>query len=172
MDVNQELLAHGLLLQWLQPFVNILPELGLLIGVGNIGYGLAHLELLRNFGDVISSFNILHILELRMLFALIDFLKRLPDRIEVGEGPGKPGDWDRISFEQFDAHHLKILFGLLVNVVVVGIEGKLYSVLDPAALLQALEVSAEVGEVDSIAGEDIAHPAESSGSVQRNSSDI
>ena len=54
----------------------------------------------------------------------------------------------------------------------IGIEGKLYSVLNPATLLQALEVSAEVCEVDSIAGEDIAHPAESSGSVQRNSSDI
>ena len=107
-----------------------------------------------------------------MFFALVDIQKSLPDRIEISMCSGKPGDCNWISFEEFDAHNLKILFGLLVDVVVIRIEGKLYSVLDPAALLQALEVSAEVGEVDSIAGEDIAHPAESSRSVQRNSSDI
>ena len=107
-----------------------------------------------------------------MFFALVDIQKSLPDRIEIGMCSGKPGDCNWISFEEFDAHNLKILFGLLVDVVVIRIEGKLYSVLDPTALLQALEVSTEVGEVDSIAGEDIAHPAESSRSVQRNSSDI
>ena len=161
MHLSQESFAHCLLVEDPQPLINFPPEISLLLCVGDIGNLLAHLVLVGHLGDVVPPSAVFFVHKLRMVVVdlVLDGQQNLPDLVEVGGGPGEPGDLDRLLQIAGHANVGELLFQLCNFLLRLPLDGDVKAVL--LVLCPGIrKVRFDKGHVDPIMCENIENMVE------------
>ena len=114
---------------------------------------LSHFVLFCNFGYKIPSLPVLDVLELRVLFALVDLLKLLSDFVHILHGLREPRHSNRSCLGDSDLFMFKLRLCLLEVEVVVFLIRDFETVASLLSFFEVEAVSTKVGEIDFIFGE-------------------